>query len=246
MRRFIVPPEILDANPVILEGELYRHVSRVLRLGPGDSLILCNGCGKEYSAIIRSADSRSLTIEITGVSDPVAIRTAPVITLIQGLPKGDKFDLIVQKATELGVADIIAFHAARSIVRISSAQAGQRIARWRKIATEAARQSERTDIPNIVLAENLEAALRMGNRSVNLMLWEREKEQRLHGILGGSAAPAGVAVLIGPEGGFTEEEVSVAGVNGFTPVSLGARILRTETAGLAMVAILQYQWGDLG
>lgn len=246
MRRFIVPPEILDANPVVLEGELYRHVSRVLRLGPGDSLILCNGRGKEYSALIRSADSRSLTVEITGVCDPVAIHATPVITLIQGLPKGDKFDLIVQKATELGVADIIAFHASRSIVRISPPQAGQRIARWRKIATEAARQSERTDIPNIVLAENLEDALRMGNRSVNLMLWEREKDQRLHGMLDGSPAPAGVAVLVGPEGGFSEDEVSLAGGNGFTLVSLGQRILRTETAGLAMIAILQYQWGDLG
>lgn len=246
MRRFIVPPQLLDANPVVLEGELYRHISRVLRLGPGDSLILCDGRGKEYSAVIRTADSRSVTVEITGINDLSTSRATPVITLIQGLPKGDKFDLIVQKATELGVADIIAFHASRSIVRISPAQAGQRVARWHKIATEAARQSERTDIPNIILAENLEDALRMGNRSVNLMLWEREKDRRLHEVLDGSPPPAGVGMLVGPEGGFTEDEVSIAGGNGFMPVSLGQRILRTETAGLAMMAILQYQWGDMG
>lgn len=237
---------MLEANPVVLEGELYRHISRVLRLGPGDLLTLCDGRGKDYSGVIMSSDGRSVTVEITGISELLPPRTTPVITLIQGLPKGDKFDLIVQKATELGAADIIAFHAARSIVRISAAQAGQRIARWQKIATEAARQSERTDIPNIVLAENLEDALRMGNRSVNIMLWEREKEHRLRDMMDGLPVPAGIGVLVGPEGGFTENEVSVAGGNGFAPVSLGPRILRTETAGLAMIAILQYQWGDLG
>lgn len=246
MRRFIVPSGILDANPVILDGELSRHISRVLRLGPGDPLILCDGSGREYSAVILLSDSRSVTVRITGFNDQLPSRAIPVITLIQALPKGDKFELILQKATELGAANVIAFHASRSILRISPAQVGQRVARWRKIATEAARQSERTDIPNIELTENLEAALRMGNQSVNLMLFEREQNRRLHDVLDGTPAPDGVAMLVGPEGGFTEEEVSLAVRNGFNPVSLGPRILRTETAGLAVIAILQYQWGDVG
>lgn len=246
MRRFIVPPEMLDANPVVLEGELCRHISRVLRLGPGDSLTLCNGRGSEYAAVIRIADNHSITVEITGMTDSSPLCATPAITLIQGLPKGDKLDLIVQKATELGVSDIVVYQAARSIVRISPPQVEPRIARWRKIAAEAARQSERTTIPTIELAENIEDALRMGTRSVNLMLLERERDRRLRDMLGNLPPPADIALLVGPEGGFTESEAAIAGQNGFAPLSLGPRILRTETAGLAIIAILQYHWGDIG
>lgn len=245
MRRFIVPFELIGANSAVLEGDLHRHISRVLRLGPGDTLILCDG-GKEYSAIITAVDNRSVTVDITDSRELPHSGSVMPITLIQGLPKGEKFDFIIQKATELGVASIIAFHASRSVVRISPSQAGNRVARWRKIAAEAARQSERVDIPEIVLAENLGDALRMGKRSVNLILFEREKERRLHEMLDGSTVPRDLALLVGPEGGFSDGEVSSVVASGFTAVSLGQRILRTETASLAIISILQYQWGDLG
>ncbi len=221
-------------------------MARVLRLKPGNTVLLCDGTGAEYTSTIRTLDSNSLTMEIVVTrSAPSPIQT-PHITLIQGFPKGEKFDLIVQKATELGVSAIIAFPAARSIMKIAPEQAEKRLDRWRKIASEAARQSERTSIPVITLAENLSSVLHAANQTVKFFLNERERKQHLTNALSEYSEPGSVAIMVGPEGGFTAEELAMALSHAFLPVSLGPRILRTETAGLAMLAILQYQWGDMG
>lgn len=246
-RRFLVPSGLVPEGEVTLDGELYRHIARVLRLKEGDSLLLCNGAGQEFHAVIRSIGKRSLvaeTRECRAAAPPP--RTSPTITLIQGLPKGDKFDLIIQKATELGVGSIIAFPAAHSVVRISPDQQAHRIARWQKIALEAARQSERATTPSLSLASDLDSALRDATQSVKLFLSERERDNHLRGILPGREAPESVALLVGPEGGFSAMEGKTALEHGFIAISLGPRILRTETASLAMLSILQYQWGDMG
>ena len=246
-RRFIVPPGLLTGRHVTLDGELHRHMVRVLRLKEGDALILCNGAGQEYHSIIESIGKRSLALEITGIHAVAAdLPASPSITLIQGIPKGDKFDLVIQKATELGVSSIVAFPADRSVIKISSGQIANRIARWQKIALEAARQSERISVPEISLTRDLGTSLRDATQTVKLLLSERERDSHLREILSGKKVPDSAALLVGPEGGFSPEEVESAIQNGFTPVSLGPRILRTETASLVMLSIIQYQWGDIG
>ncbi|MBT0664847.1 16S rRNA (uracil(1498)-N(3))-methyltransferase [Geobacter pelophilus] len=246
MRRFLVPANLISGESVIIEGDLYRHMAKVLRLQPGNRVALCDGQGMEFTATILQIDNRSLSLQITA-QHSTAHRASelPFFTLIQGLPKGDKFELIIQKATELGVHNVIAFPAARSVVKIPQNQIDTRICRWGKIAAEAARQSERTTVPTITLVEDLGAALRNATQPVKLFLYEREQKNHLHETLEGIDPPTSVAILVGPEGGFSEAEISLARTTGFFPVSLGPRILRTETASLAMLSILQFLWGDL-
>ena len=247
MRRFLVPPKLITNGTVTIDGDLYRHMARVLRLQPGDEVVLCNGEGVDFHATIREIGSQSLSLDITeshvATQDPSA---PPSFTLIQGLTKGDKFELIIQKSTELGIHSIVAFPATHSVVRISREQREGRISRWNKIAAEASRQSERNSIPAVTLADNLDAALQASKESVKFFLWERDHKSHLREIIPKMSRPSSVALLIGPEGGFSSGEVALAKANGFTPVSLGTRILRAETASIAMLAILQYQWGDMG
>jgi 16S rRNA (uracil1498-N3)-methyltransferase len=200
----------------------------------------------EFAATILLIDNRSISLEINE-QQVIDQKTPglPCFTLIQGLPKGDKFDLIIQKATELGVHAVVAFPAARSVVKIPHSQIATRITRWNKIAAEAARQSERTTVPTIVFAEDFGVALRDVTQAVKLFLYEREQKNHLHETLNNIDQPDSVAILAGPEGGFAEAEISLAHTTGFLPVSLGPRILRAETASLAILSILQFHWGDL-
>ncbi|GAM11212.1 ribosomal RNA small subunit methyltransferase E [Geobacter sp. OR-1] len=247
MRRFLVATELVPGESLTIDGELYRHMVRVLRLHPEDLVILCDVVGAEFTAVIRRIDSRSLILDILDRhSISIDRQGIPAMTLVQGLPRSDKFDLIIQKATELGVHSIIAFPSSRSVVKIPKAQLATKITRWNKIASEASRQSERTTVPAVTYAETLEAALQGAGQSVKLLLFEREQTNRLRETLAGIDRPDKVTILAGPEGGFSETEVSSARSNGCVTVSLGPRILRTETAGIAMLAILQYQWGDIG
>lgn len=245
MRRFLVSPELLASQSFSIEGELYRHMIKVLRLDAGDRVRLFDGSGQEGTAVILRIGPRNLTVALE--SPPTAHLTqTPAITLIQGLPKGEKGDLIVQKATELGVSSIVTFPAQRSVVKIAAEQRTQRQARWQKIADEAARQSRRSSVPAVVLAESLASVLERSVDALRLLLWEGEQQRHLKEALAASSAPVSIAILVGPEGGIADSEAELAVHHGFTAVSLGPRILRTETAGLAMLAILQYHWGDMG
>ena len=245
MRRFLVSPELLASQSFAIEGELYRHMIKVLRLGVGDRVRLFDGSGQEGTAVILAIGPRDLTVTLE--SPPTAHLTQTLaITLIQGLPKGEKGDLIVQKATELGVSSIVVFPAQRSVVKIAADQRAQRQARWQKIADEASRQSRRSSIPPVVLAESLPSVLERSVDTMKLLLWEGEQQHHLKEALSAPLTPASIAILVGPEGGITDNEAELAVSHGFTAVSLGPRILRTETAGLAMLAILQYHWGDMG
>jgi len=244
VRRFLVSPELLASPSFAIEGELYRHMIKVLRLNVGDRVRLFDGSGQEGTAVILRIGARDLTVTLE--SPPTThLAQAPAITLIQGLPKGEKGDLIVQKATELGVSSIVVFPAQRSVVKIAADQRAQRQARWQKIADEAARQSRRSSVPTVELTESLQAVFERSD-DVKLLLWEGEEQRHLKETLAAPLAPASIAILVGPEGGITDNEAELAVSHGFTAVSLGPRILRTETAGLAMLAILQYHWGDMG
>lgn len=246
VRRFFVEPEVLRESCALLSSELSRHIATVLRLKTGETLLLADGCGHEAIATIKAIEIEGIVVTLQPCySLPAAEETLPV-TLCQGLPKGEKLDLILQKATELGVSRIVPFAAERSVVRLAGDRLSKRVSRWQKIAQEAARQSERLSVPSVGFYDNLAALLTKEEGALKLLLWEGEKEQGLRELLDRSEKPASVAIVIGPEGGLSGAEAAEAVEAGYIPVSLGGRILRTETAGLAVVSILQYLWGDLG
>jgi len=229
-------------------GELYRHMARVLRLKAGSAVTLTDAAGGLLSGVIEEVGAKSLTVLISGRENaPEEEKEQGLrVTLYQGLPKGEKLDLILQKCTELGISELVTFDAARSVVKLRGERGAGRLERCEKIAQEAARQSGRRLAPQVSLGGSLEVVLREARQEVKLLLWEGEQTTRLKEVFAAHPSPESVAIVVGPEGGLTNEEVKQAVASGFTPVSLGRRILRTETAGLAMLAILQFHYGDMG
>ena len=246
MRRFILDKKEIGDTEAIITGPLYRHMVKVLRMKPGADVILADGEGGEYKGIVESIDATSLRIKVSEQKPTGNENPGPKITIYQGLPKGGKLDYIIQKCTELGVTAMVPFAASRSIVRMSNERKAERVERWQKIAVEAARQSRRTKAPQISFAADLYHLLKKADHTVKLLLWEEEKANLLRETLAGLPVPDDVGVLIGPEGGFSSDEVAAASSAGFIPVSLGRRVVRTETAGVMILAILQFYWGDLG
>ena len=245
VRRFVLPPEDLGGDEVVLTGEIYRYAIRVLRLGPGSPVLLSDGRGREWHGRIETVERLRAVVAIDGKGAQAAT-AGPGITLYQGLPKGEKLDLILQKGTELGAAAIVPFAGERSVVRIPPEKTDERIERWQRIVREASRQSRRATVPEVDFAPDLGEVLRSAGQDVKLLLWEEEETRRLKETLAALPTPESIAVLVGPEGGFSAAEARAAEERGFIPVGLGRRILRTETAGLAMLAILQFYWGDMG
>jgi 16S rRNA (uracil1498-N3)-methyltransferase len=243
MRRLFVPRERIEAT-TRLEGEALHYLGRVLRLRPGEELELFDGAGAVYPARLQALDAEAAVL---AVGPPSPAPTAPPITLAQGLAKGDKLDLVVQKATELGASRIVPLAAERSVVKLTAEKGLERARRWRRIAEEAARQCGRADVPEVdppaTLAEFLAAAAARGEAVA--LLYEGEKERRLSAWLAAHAAGP-VALAIGPEGGFSSAEVEAARAAGAATVSLGPRIVRTETAGLAALAVALHLAGELG
>ena len=246
MRRFFVEPHLLGQGSAVISGETGHHIATVLRLKAGETILLADGHGREAIARITSLDKDRVNVEIAPPGCPAPGEETVRITLYQGLPKGEKLDLILQKCTELGVARIVPFMAERSVARLAGERLDKRVQRWERIVREAARQSGRSRIPTIGFAENLRTALQSDHSELRLLIWEGEQEMGLRPVLERSGKAAAVAVIIGPEGGLTAAEAAAATASGFTPITLGGRILRTETAGPAAVAILQYVLGDMG
>jgi 16S rRNA (uracil1498-N3)-methyltransferase len=246
VRRFFVPPESIADGRAVITGDLFRHMAKVLRLKPGTRVLLADGSGTEFAGVIDSVGREDLvvTIEESRVVAPAA--AVPRITLFQGLPKGDKLEFILQKTTELGVAEVVPFATARSVSRIRKGEETDKVVRWQRIAQEAARQSGRSSVPQVSLEGSLAEVVNASGHEVKFLLWEGEKVNRLKDTLGGLPKPETIALIVGPEGGLTAEEAATATAGGFIPVSLGPRIVRTETAGLVMMAILQFYWGDIG
>jgi 16S rRNA (uracil1498-N3)-methyltransferase len=246
LHRFFVDPAILGGERVALTGPLAHQISRVLRLKGGDRVVLLDGAGRE--AVVRLDEVRSSGV--TGTVDLVrASRPEPSLslTLYQALVSRDRFEVVLQKGTEIGVRRFVPTWCERSIVpgeRIDE----KRLERWRRIVTEAAEQCERGIVPEVApltrFADALAEAVAAGP---TVIAWEREPERSVQaGIRAALAADRRVLCLtIGPEGGFTEPEIELARQAGALTVSLGPRILRTETAGPVLAALALYEAGDL-
>ena len=246
MRNFFLGTNEVVGDTATVTGELYRHMARVLRLKQGNEVALTDNGGRQLCGVIDEVGAKSLTVRITDTLSAPEEEQSLRITLYQGLPKGEKLDLILQKCTELGVAEVVTFDADRSIVKLRGERSAGRLERCEKIVQEAARQSGRRLAPTVTIGGSLDVVLPQSRHTVKLLLWEGEQTTRLRESFDSYGSPESVAIIVGPEGGLSAGEVERAIACGFTPVSLGRRILRTETAGLAMLSILQFYWGDMG
>lgn len=241
-RRFFVEPEAVSSEQVLLSAELVHHIGKVLRLSVGDELLLLDGRGNHYSGRIEELAAERGSFRI--IEQWFADENILPIQLLQALPKGEKFDLILQKGVELGISRFSPVWSERSIPVMNRQRSEKKLQRWQRLVSEAARQSRRPVLPICDPANSLELALSNCRQELKLLLWE-EESRPLADLLP-AAAPADVAILVGPEGGFSRDEVAMARAAGFLPVSLGPRILRTETAGFAVTAVLEYLYGDFG
>lgn len=242
MRRFFVPPETLAETVIPLTGEILHHLAVVLRLSVGDEIVLLDGRGTLCRCQITALQKK--TAQVAVVERWQESDTAFPIHLLQALPKSDKMDLVLQKGTELGIRRFSPLYSCRSVPKLAPEKVEQRCQRWRRIVSEAARQSRRPLLPEVATPRPLAETLTDCGEALRLMLWE-EGSRPLAEVLP-AEAPASIALLVGPEGGFTGEEAKTATEAGFQPVHLGPRIMRSETAGFAVTAILQYRYGDLG
>ncbi len=246
MPRFFLPRISIHDNRATLTGQELEHLRRVLRLRPGDPITLFDDEGWEHDGTIRSFGDRTAEIEIVK-SDRPGRESSLRIHLAQALGKGDKMDFIVEKATELGVDSIIPFLSAHTVPRPDSERVERRVERWRKIALSAAKQSGRTQIPEISgLTDFTDLIRRPRPCGLKLLFWERESLLGLKQIRNDIGHLDFLLLTIGPEGGFSPDEASEALRHEFKSVSLGSRILRSETAALAALSIAQFLWGDMG
>lgn len=244
MRRLFVPPGRIAGETARIEGEARHYLAHVLRLAPGDELEVFDGAGTAYPARLEALTEAGALLSL---GPGRRTSTAPAITLVQALAKGDKLDLVVQKATELGAGRIVPLQAERCVVRLPPEKGAERAGRWRRIAEEAARQCGRADVPEVEAPAELPAfldAARARGEAV-AFLYEGETEFRLSAWLSAHAGRP-VALVVGPEGGFTPAEIERARAAGAATVSLGSRILRTETAGFAALAVALHLAGELG
>jgi 16S rRNA (uracil1498-N3)-methyltransferase len=245
MRRFFVRPEDVGAHELRLQGDEVAHLARVLRSGPGVQIVAFDGLGHEYVATVERLEADGAICQIMCHRDVRPTQTVS-ITVGQGLPKVDKFEWVIQKTTELGVAAIVPLTTARAVPQLSAAHRAAKLARWEKLAREACKQCGRSTVPRLHSLTSLHTFFTTFQRSdLKLVLWEGEKTRRLRSVLTTSAPVASAAIIIGPEGGLTPQEVAEGESYGFFAVRLGERILRTETASVVAVALLQHYFGDL-
>lgn len=255
-QRFFVPPQAVQNGSIRFTRDQARQMTAVLRLGAGARVVALDNSGWQYDV---SLDQVSGAEVIGTVRTRTLVSSEPrtKITLYIGLIRAPKLEIVLQKGTELGVAAFVPVMAQRCVVQQSDELSPAKVDRWQRIVVEAAEQSGRGKLPVLMPALNFKQACEQV-RGFSLLLWEGERELPLREALenavgervgarrGAAARPFSVNVFVGPEGGFTEDEAAMARAAGVTPVTLGPRVLRAETAGLAVAAAILYAQGDLG
>ena len=244
MRHFIIEQKSIQDDKAIITGSEARHVSRVLRRDVGDRLNLVDEHGVEYLAVIISKNQQDLEVKLLEKYPPP--KESPIKVLLgQALPKARKMDYIVQKATELGVHTIIPFFSTRTVPRLHGERQEKKCERWQKIALEASKQCGRKIIPKVEEILTFEEIIEnWEDNSLKIILWEDEKNNRLHTVLKNLQQFKKIVVLVGPEGGFTDKEIAAARERTFQSAGLGSSILRTETAAVYLLSVLHYELGQ--
>lgn len=241
MQQFFAEPSWIRENKIYMQGADVNHIKNVLRMKPGEDVRVNDGRGKTYLCCISSYEEQTAVLDILKELDSDTELPSRII-LFQGLPKGDKMEWIVQKAVELGAYSIVPFAAKRSVVKLDEKKAVKKQARWQLIAKGAAEQSGRGIIPEVSTVRTFAEALGMaGELDVVLIPYELEEGMKETArVLENIECGQSVGIFIGPEGGFEEEEVERAKEAGAYAITLGKRILRTETAGLTTLSVLMY------
>lgn len=224
-----------------LDDNAAQHVGRVLRMQPGQELVLFNGNGCDYPATIVEVGKKQVTASVHAETTN-ATESPLQIVLAQTLSKGDRMDYAVQKATEMGVSRIVPLLSERCDVRLRGDREDKRLRHWRQVAISAAEQCGRARVPEILPVMTLAQWLQYAQDCNLRLILHHRTEQSLDAL----ARPTSVALMIGPEGGFSGAEIETAEDSGFLPVALGPRVLRTETAPVAAIALCQWLWGDIG
>lgn len=243
MNRFYIEQNQVQIDEIVITGADVNHIKNVLRMKKGEHILLCDSCGKDYHCRIKSMDGSAIVCQIDEVRT-TATELPTKIYLFQGLPKKDKMELIVQKAVELGVTEVIPVMMKRTIVKLEDKKKeAKKLERWQSIATSAAKQSNRGVIPTISEVLTYKQALERA-KEMDLVLLPYENEEGMEGsrrIIKEAVGKKSIGIFIGPEGGYEESEIEQAKELGMNPITLGKRILRTETAGLAILSILMFE-----
>ena len=246
MRRFFVEEMNAEDGRCTITGSEARHMLRVLRMGPGDHFILMDGQGMRFLAVIESATRYEVSV-ILKKPLPQNPPSPVEIVLCQAVLKSGPMDYLIQKTSELGVNCIQPFTSERTVVSLHENRVENRLRHWREIAKNAAKQSGRiapVQIFRPVSIEELPAKWKQES-GMKVIFWEEEETKHLKSLLRDSPQAEKFIGMVGPEGGFARKEISLCRDAGFVPVSLGNRILRAETAAITMVAVVQYEWGDM-
>ena len=246
MPKFFTPIDHISADTLTIDSGDAAHIKKVLRLSVGDEITVCDGKGFDYAARITVLEPGAINCEILK-KYPVETEPEIQVTLYQGIPKSTKMDYIIQKTTELGVTRIVPCVMERCVVKLEDTKAeAKKTARWQKIAGEAAKQSGRGIIPEVTAPmEFAEAVSQMRQDDLCFAPYECEERETLRSVLTEKAEARSVSFMIGPEGGFDPREIELLRQAGIRTVTLGRRILRTETAGEAVLAMIMYEIGDI-
>lgn len=240
MPRFPVRQSQIKNSQAIISGSDYRHIVKVLRLKVGHEITLFDESGMEHNATIAEIAKSEVKIAIAE-SRKVETESTLNIALLQGVPKGNKMDFIVGKATELGVKTIVPVIADRSQIRET-----RKIERWRKVAKESSKQCRRMTPPDIYTLKSFQEVVELYSHGALQMILDNQCKDNIKYVISNvSQSPINIALLVGPEGGFSNVEIIMAKEKGFIPAGLGPRTFRTETASIVAITILQYVYGDI-
>jgi 16S rRNA (uracil1498-N3)-methyltransferase len=244
MHNFYVSPNRILDDVILISGDEKHHIVNVLRLKPNEHVRIFDDNGNEYLALLQHFNEKTIVAEI--LEHKYISPTRPNVTLFQGLPKFDKFEQIVQKTTELGVSEIVPALCQRSIPKLKRDASVKRVSRWQRIAKEASKQCRRVYIPKVREITEFNECFTELDFDLSLILWEEERQFEFKSILKQNRQAESLSLFVGPEGGFSPEEVNIAIAAGAVPVTLGSNILRTETAAIVGVALILYELGRLG
>ncbi|MBQ9267285.1 MAG: 16S rRNA (uracil(1498)-N(3))-methyltransferase [Clostridia bacterium] len=241
MSTFFVKNEQINDNFIKITGDDANHIKNVLRYKIGDKLDICDENEKRYDTEITEFSGNDVLLKV--ISEKAYTTESPVfITLFQGLPKADKMELIIQKATELGVSEIVPVEMERSVVKLYGTKNDKKIERWNKIAYEASKQCGRQRIPHVLNVDILKNIIeKFSKYDIVLLPYEKESGKNLKQVLQSNQNVKNIAIVIGPEGGFSENDLAMLDLPNVESITLGPRILRTETAGIATLAMLSYE-----
>ncbi len=247
MHRFFISPDFIDGDAITFPEDAARQIARVLRSRPGDQVIVLDDTGREHVVTLEAVSASQVTGRVMSKHESAG-EPAVALTLYQGVLKADRFEFVLQKGTELGVSRFVPVICERSVSR-EAERSNSRTSRWQRIIREAAEQSRRGKLPALEDAIAFrEACDRIDSPAI--IPWEQESAAGLKSVLrkwqSGGLKISSLGILIGPEGGFSEAEVRYAAERGIAPVTLGRRILRAETAGIAVAVAVMYELGEMG